>query len=182
MLPEETAIPMHDSSAPSRFLIEQAQHLPSTGRALDIACGAGRNALFLAERGLEVTGLDRDEEALALARQRAEEKGLSIEWRSQELEEGWQPERESQDVIVVARYLHRPMLPSLARGLRPGGLLVYTTFTLEQRELGRPKCVRFLLQPNELLREFSGLHVRAYFEGIRDGKAVAELLAEKPRP
>lgn len=174
---------MHDPGTPARWLIEQSRWLPSRGDALDVACGSGRNALYLARRGLRVVGLDRDSEVLRRARARAHEQGLSLEFGEQELEQGWTPEPASWDVVLVSRFLYRPLLPALAAALRPGGLLLYSTFTIEQRAFGRPQRADFLLRPNELLDAFRALRVRHYFEGIRgegeDRRAVAELVAER---
>lgn len=174
---------VHESTAPSPFLVEQSAWLPSRGDALDVACGSGRNAIYLAQRGLFVCALDRDAEALANGEGHARELGLSIEWVEQELEQGWRPEPGSWDVILVNRFLFRSLLPALVEALRPGGRLFYSTFTIEQRAFGRPHREDFLLRPNELLHAFRDLRVRHYFEGVRgegaDRAAVAEIVAER---
>ncbi len=173
----------HAEEAPADWLVEQAAWLPRSGRALDVACGSGRNALFLADRGLEVVGLDRDEEALDRAAERARARSLEVTWRAQELEQGWRPELDAWDLILVSRFLFRPLLPALGPALRPGGRLFYSTFSRDQRAFGRPHREDFLLAPNELLEACRGLRVRHYFDGVRGheqaSEAVVELVAER---
>ena len=116
------------------------------GRVLDVAAGAGRHsALFLA-RGHRVTAVDRDTGALG----RLVLQGLEVVQRDLEdggpwaLGDGW-------DAVVVTNYLHRPLLPALARALAPGGVLLYETYALGHERHGRPSRPEFLLRPGELL-------------------------------
>jgi 2-polyprenyl-3-methyl-5-hydroxy-6-metoxy-1,4-benzoquinol methylase len=89
---------------PNRFLVAEVSGLPP-GRALDVACGAGRNAVWLAERGWSVTGVDFSDVALENARQLAEERGVAVEWVDGDLR-NWQPPGEYDLVAVL--YLHVP--------------------------------------------------------------------------
>jgi tellurite methyltransferase len=115
---------------PSRWLTTHRDLLPASGDALDLACGSGRNALWLAEQGYQTLGVDRNGTALDELSQEAARRGLSIRTQAVDLEHG-QPflERDMFDLIVVAHYLHRPLFPVLVRAVRPGGVLVYETFT-----------------------------------------------------
>lgn len=132
------------------------------GRVLDVACGGGRHARLFAGLGHPVEAVDRDAEALA---------GLAgvagISTRCADLENGpWPYAGESFAGIVVANYLHRPLLPLLANALAPAGVLIYETFMVGNERLGRPSNPAFLLRPGELL-EFARdrLHVIAFEQG-----------------
>jgi SAM-dependent methyltransferase len=114
---------------------------------LDVACGNGRHARFLAARGHPVEAVDRDPACLApLA-------GLpGISTRSADLEGGpWPYEGEQFAGIVVVNYLHRPLFPRLIAALAPGGAFIYETFAAGNERYGRPSNPDFLLTPGELL-------------------------------
>ena len=83
------------------------------------------------------------------------------------------------DVIVVVHYLHRPLFPSLVNALRPGGVLVYETFTRAQAARGKPTNPAFLLEPGELLTLVRPLEVLASREGDYDGRSVASIVATR---
>ena len=136
---------------------------------LDLACGSGRNARWLAEQGWRVEAVDRDETAIAGLQQVP---GLHA--FQADLENGpWPFTGRLFDGIVVCRYLHRPLLPLLTQCLAPNGVLIYETFMLGQEKFGRPQNPDFLLKPDELLDVFAGpLSVNAFEQGI----------VEMPRP
>jgi SAM-dependent methyltransferase len=136
---------------PSSWLSESARWLPPGGRALDVACGRGRHALRLAAAGFEVTAIDRDREALAALAEEAHALGVAVQTRHLDLEAA-EPSLgdDAFDLVVVFRYLHRPLFPMLRRALRPGGVLVYETFTRAQAVRGHPTNPAFLLDPGEL--------------------------------
>jgi dihydroneopterin aldolase len=177
--------------APSRFLVEQLHRLPK-GKALDVAAGNGRHSLFLASRGYHVDAIDRDENALAQLSAAARARMLAaVTTRSIDLEQPapYAPDlgKESYDVIVVFFYLHRSLFPSLIEALKPGGVLVYETFTTDNYfHHKHPKRWEFCLAPNELLRLTSSLHIWHYDEGghADDWSSrlayTAQLVARKP--
>lgn len=137
--------------------------LPQKGRALDLACGTGGNALLLAGRGLETCAWDISDVAinqLVHAENRPEH--LQAEVRDVERHP---PEPNRFDVIVVSYFLSRPLMTALVSALRPEGLLFYQTFT-EQRIPGAagPSNPDFLLKPNELLHAFLHLQTLVYQE------------------
>jgi len=150
---------------PSPFLVAEASLLPDRGRALDVACGAGRNALFLAERGLRVVGVDISPVGLALARRAALARGLPVALAALDLERARLPEA-SFDAITCIHYLERSLFGELERALRPRGVLVYETFTRDQLAFpeAHPRRPEFLLAPQELLRAFPRLEVLRYAE------------------
>lgn len=134
------------------------------GRVLDVAAGAGRNAVWLAQQGFKVTAVDRDVEALAILTSLAPQ----VETLVYDLEQyGWPYSRERFDAIVVCRYLHRPLLSYLAQSLAHGGVLIYETFMQGHEQYGRPKNPDFLLKSKELPDFFKPLlEIAAYEEGL----------------
>lgn len=118
------------------------------GSVLDLACGRGRHALLLAQRGYRVEAVDRDAAALAEVAAAAP----LIATRRADLEaEPWPYHGHRFDGIVVANYLHRPLLPLLIDALAPDGVLIYETFMDGNERLGKPSNPDFLLRPGELL-------------------------------
>jgi SAM-dependent methyltransferase len=179
----------HGLEAPSAFLREHLDAVVATaalGPALDLACGRGRHALALAARGLRTIALDRNREALAGLADAARPLPGSIEIVAADLETGEPPRLAAAPfgALLVFRYLHRPLMPWITSLLSPGGLLVYETFSLAQRELGwGPRRDAFLLQPGELPELFPQLEVIVYEEGPSHDPVPAEtarLLARKP--
>jgi tellurite methyltransferase len=173
----------HQSLTPDPFLVSAydqfvAPNVKYVGRALDIAGGVGRHALYLAKRGWLVTLMDISEVALQRARRLAEESEVHIFTEQVDLSEAQLPVS-SYDLIVVFFYLERSLLPQIAAALRPGGFLIYKTYTREQIKLGGgPSHPMHLLEPDELLHAFAGLQILHYRETLKD-KAVAELVAKK---
>ena len=132
---------------------------------LDVACGAGRHAIFFAERGFEVFAVDRDEQALP----------GSIHFVRADLENGapwpWPGKRFA--AIVVTNYLHRPLFPRLAESLEEGGVLMYETFMAGNERYGRPSNPNFLLRPGELLEAFGALTVAGFEQGVLERTKLA---------
>ncbi len=173
---------------PAQFLQEQIARLPK-GTVLDLASGQGRNALYLAGLGCTVEAIDRDQPALAALAETAGRRNLSnltIKHLDLEADPTHPPDlgTERYDAILVFFYLHRPLFPSLLRALKPGGLLVYETFLIDNHERRRhPRRKEFCLAHNELLRLVGGLRVLHYDEGERaDGPETsftAQLIARR---
>lgn len=169
-------------SDPCNWLVDNSRLLPRAGTALDVACGRGRNALWLAGRGLKTIAVDRDESAVAFVNQEATRHVLPLWAQAVDLENGPPFLRPSSfDVIVVVHYLHRPLFPALVAALRPGGVLVYETFTRAQAARGKPTNPAFLLEPGELEKRVQPLEIVASREGDFDGRMVASVIARRPR-
>jgi len=154
------------------------------GRALDVGCGDGRNALHLARLGFEVDALDVSDFAIERLRAAAARRGLAIDARLCDLEREPLPAA-AYDVVVDFNYLQRDLLPALAGALAPGGLLVFETFARAHiDELGGRIDPAYVLGPNELLRAFDGLLVEHYREGVVDRRGakrgLARLVARRP--
>ena len=170
---------------PSPLLAAWLGRLPR-GRALDVACGLGRNAIHLAANGYTVDAMDISAVALATARERAEAAGVAVHWIEADLD---RPDiaRDAYDVIVVARFLDRPLIPRLVDALRPGGHIVYDHHYITPIDVGGPSSRRFRARPNELLERFRALRVLSFEEGIVDDPdgsrmALARLVACKGSP
>ena len=148
---------------PSPWVVRHVQSIPARGKVLDLACGSGRHARFLAGLGYPVLAVDRDAEALA---------GLStiegITTRLLDLEgEEWPLAGQVFDGIVVTNYLWRPRLPDVLALLAPGGVLIYETFMVGNAAYGKPSNPAFLLLAGELrqLAAAAGLREVDYAEG-----------------
>lgn len=148
---------------PCAVLDQFAQLLPAHGTALDLACGLGGNACFLASRGLLTKAWDLSPVAIGKLGEHAEAHGLPIRAEVRDVERQ-PPDPETFDVIVVAYFLERSLAPALAAALRPGGLLFYQTWTREAVDARGPGNPDFRLAPNELLRLFADLRLIAYRE------------------
>jgi tellurite methyltransferase len=150
--------------------------------ALDLACGAGRDAVFLAQHGFAVEGWDHAPEALERALELAKHHGVTVHTELRDLERpDLEPPEPLFDVIVCFRFLHRPLFPWMERALAPGGWLVYETFRVGQERFGRPMRAHFLLARDELARAFPSLETIQYEEREPEaGPVTARLLARKP--
>jgi 2-polyprenyl-3-methyl-5-hydroxy-6-metoxy-1,4-benzoquinol methylase len=151
------------------------------GRALDLATGLGRCAVKLARTGWNVTAVDISEVGIRIARRHADRLGAHVDWIVADLEHFLLPSRHF-DVVTVFNYLDRTRLPGqIVRTLRPGGMLLFETFTLNQLQVPGNHLTNpdHMLRPGELLSMFPGLRVRAYRDVIEADRAVASLLAQK---
>ena len=157
----------HGIQAPSRFLqeiIDSHHWTIAPGKALDVATGKGRNALFLAERGFQVAAIDISTVGLEQARKRARENSLSIAWQQADLET-LELAAAEYDLIVNFNYLQRSLIPQIKSALRPGGHVIFETYLIDQQAAGHPKNPNYLLNHNELLEYFRDYRVLLYREG-----------------
>src|SRR5512136_588926 len=151
---------------PSALLVQNQALLPAGGRALDIAMGSGRNALYLASLGFRVTGVDVSTVAIELCREKAARLGLDVEAIVADLEDYRLPV-DTYDLIINFHYLQRSLAGPVVRALKRGGLLIFESFTVDQLQYSYgPKDPAFLLHPGELREMFSGLETLLYFEGV----------------
>ena len=164
---------------PAAFLLSLDELLPSSGRALDVAGGAGRHAVWLARRGLDVTLVDVSDEAITLAEAAAGVAGVSLASQVADLETDPFPVG-PWDVIVSFYYLQRSLFNVFASALAPGGLLVFAQPTASNLERHARPPARFLLDDGELPRLVSDLEIVRYDEGWQaDGRHEARLVARK---
>jgi SAM-dependent methyltransferase len=154
-----------DTRGPAEVLVRAVPWLPARGRALDLACGAGRNALFLAERGLRVVAVDLSLEGLRHTVRRARSRGLPV--------------------LPVHAVLLRSTFPLITDALAPGGLLVFETWCVDEIDLlGGDIHREYALEHRELARAFSGFEVLVAEEGVvprpEGDRGLARLIARKP--
>lgn len=172
---------------PASLLVEYSDLFvtsPLQGPILDVACGDGRNGVLLAIKGLSVICCDRSRESLEAAQELARKHGAVITPWLLDLES---PASDplppgTYAGILVFRYLHRPLIPSIRKALRAGGILMYETFTAEQPRYGKPHNPDFLLKPGELKEWFGDWQVIHHFEGVKENplRAVAQIVCRKP--
>lgn len=166
-------------------LRQNAHLLPGSGLALDLACGLGGNALFLAQQGLEVVAWDLSPVAIEKLQQTATQFDLPIQAQVRDVVHQ-PPAPQSFEVIAVSHYLERRLVPLLVEALTPGGLVYYQTFTREKVSDQGPENMDYRLSRNELLALFAPLSVLVYREegrvgDIRQGfRDQAMLVARKP--
>jgi SAM-dependent methyltransferase len=183
----------HSSLLDKYFLPLKTIQTNINAPVLDLACGKGRNGLYLVENDIKVVFSDINDESL-------EQVGQSLnnmEEAKQKLAQCWQVDFEQIDMsplkgksfsaIMVFRYLHRSLFEQLKQAIKPGGMIIYETFTEQQAQFGRPKNPKFLLKPAELVEQFSGWKVLHKFEGIVEEsslnhtkQAIAQIVAIKP--
>ena len=172
-------------STAARVLADFEHLLPAAGRALDLACGAGGNALLLAQHGLETWAWDISDTAVAQLQALARENNLSITVQQRDVVRQ-PPDPGSFDVIVVSRFLDRDLIPAISRAMRDHGLIFYQTFVREKPSGCGPSNPEYLLDVNELLFLFKSLRIIYYREEgnigdtARGFRSEAMLIAQKP--
>ncbi len=147
---------------PSPWMVKYVPLIAKKGRILDLACGSGRHAIWLAQQGYQVDAIDRDAQALS-----GMEGMDNINIHIADLEANdWPYSDQRYDGIVISRYLYRPLLHTLAEMLKPGGVLIYETFMVGNERYGKPSNPDFLLLPDELLNTYSSLlNIIAFEQG-----------------
>jgi tellurite methyltransferase len=177
----------HATLEPNPLLRRVADALPA-GVALDIACGAGRHSLYLAQRGWGVTAVDASKVGIEITKERARALGVELDARVADLERGgFEIKREAYDLICDFYYLQRDLWPKMRDGLRVGGVLVAAIHLADEGRRDETRNPDFLLQPNELRAEFEGWEILHYHEtSLNDEDAgdhhhrTAEIVARKP--
>lgn len=173
----------------SSFFITHAKRIPR-GKVLDLACGTGRHALQLAKQGYEVVGVDRNLDALETLQEAGRSQNLTnLSVRAWDLEGEKTPDLGNNEFagIIVFFYLYRPLFPNIIAALKPGGLLLYETFLMDNHNLFQhPRRKEFCLERNELLQLSQGLRILHYEEGKHQDQLeqlpayTARIVAQKP--
>jgi SAM-dependent methyltransferase len=173
-----------DLNQGSNTILKKYLRILPKGRALDLAAGEGRNALFLAENGFEAEAVDVSPVAITRVRKSAKVRGVKVKAVVADLDTYRIPPGHY-DVILNFYFLDRHLIPRIKKGLKKGGMVVFETYTAEQKKLGTggPGQDKYVLKPNELLRLFRDFHVLFYREGVfKEGgkrRAIASLIAQK---
>jgi len=171
-----------DEGRPAPIVVDAERWLPRKGLALDVACGAGRNALFLAERGLRVLGVDLSREGLRLMERRA--RALPVQGVLADLSRfALRPGRF--DVVVNTHFLLRETFPLIREALAPGGLLLFETYHVDELDvLGGDIRRAFALEQGELREAFADLQILLYEEGVferEEGeRGLARMVGRRP--
>lgn len=170
---------------PNALLRRWLPSLP-VGRALDIACGAGRNSLFLAAAGFQVDALDISTQALARAATFADARGLKVNWIEHDLDAGL-PDSGCYDLIVLFRYVNARVLGILKERLLPGGYLLVEEHLVTDAKVVGPRGSRFRVEPGALVAAAGDLQICFCDESVvadPDGRqvALAQLVARKATP
>jgi len=176
---EHYSNPDHVDLIAEPLLVQAADLLPP-GRALDLACGPGRNALHLARLGWQVTAVDSSAVAMGLLRQRA--RGLPIDARRADLERGeFAIAADSYDLICDFFYLQRDLFAAIREGVKLGGVFAGAIHLFDDAPASRPRNPDFLMHPGELRREFDGWKVVFYTEGGEPGRSrrTARIIARR---
>jgi len=182
---------MPKRSPASEFFSDQLTRIRAASRlgvVADLACGRGRHTLAAAAAGIPVIGIDRNRTFLRELREAAAQREVAVETLRADLENPAEIPLRSRccGAVLVFRYLHRPLIPAIARVLAPGGLLIYETFTVHQRTLGSgPRNPDYLLEPGELPELFSELEILDHWEGLSKGSDpahVARIVARAAPP
>ena len=168
-------------ASPTPLLVETARRL-KPGRTLDLACGAGRNALWLAENGWSVTAVDAAEAAIEILRSRSSALGVAVDARVADLEQGeFDIGSSCWDLIAICYYLQRNLIGPAKQGVVPGGTLLVIVHITEPGE--EPTGHR--LRPGELKNYFDGWEILHHYEGKPNDTAhqrsVAEIVASRPK-
>lgn len=168
------------SATPTPLVVETAQYL-SPGQALDVACGAGRHALWLAARGWSTAAVDGSEVAIAALRSKAEQLAVTVDARVADLARGEFPLEEARwDLVLMCYYLQRDLFESLKNAVAPGGLALVIVHIVESG--GEPTQSR--LRRGELHTWFDGWEILHRYEGeSRDPahhRPVSEIVARRP--
>ena len=174
----------HTIKEPSPPLRKAIKNL-KPGRALDIACGVGRHAIFLAELGWHVTAVDSSGVGIEILQQRAREAGVTVEARVADLEsDEFHIGPGTYDLICVFYYLQRDLFSPLRAGVKPGGTVVAAIHLNDGKEDAKPANPAFLLNPGELKQLFADWEITYYREGESDEGGhhhdTAYLIARKP--
>lgn len=168
---------------PVTLLEEWLPKLP-VGRALDVACGAGRNALYLAGAGFTVDAIDISHDGLKLAQQQAESQSLSINWIEHDLDENYTFEM-NYDLIVIMWYVNQALIARLCDCLASGGYLLCQEHLVTDQESIGPGNANFRVSPGALRSAVSELNIMFYQESVEtmasgDSVASARVVARKP--
>lgn len=173
---------LHEGAEPATPLLVKTASRLRPGKALDLACGTGRNSLWLAEHGWSVTAVDGSAVAIEVLRLRTVERDLTIESRIADLKRGeYSIAEDTWDLVAICFYLQRDLFEPIMRGIKGGGLLIAIPHITEDGE--EPTESR--LRPGELPSFIPGWEILHYREGKPDDpahkRAAAEIVARRPR-
>lgn len=137
--------------------------LAKVGRGLELACGTGENALFLASKGFQVDAIDISCTAMEMAKQEAKKRGLKVNFICADLE-SYELLEDTYDLIINFYYLNRDLCPKIVKALKVGGILIFETYNYKHLCIREDFNPEYLLKEGEILEFFKGLEVICYRE------------------
>jgi tellurite methyltransferase len=165
---------------PAKFLAENFHYIKDNSKVLDLGMGEGRNAVFLAQKGHQVTGIDISSVAIKKANLLAQEFGVRIKGVVASMDEYVIP-KDSYDAIICFYYVDRKLIEKIKNWLKPGGILIYEAYSLKQRTLKdhRPDPEAYYLKEQELLTMFKGMRILKYEEPLHEKQYRASIILQK---
>ncbi len=145
------------------------------GKALDVACGTGRNAIFMAQAGFDVDAIDISREGLNEAKKNAESQGIDIYWVEHDFDQAYEFETDY-SLIVVLWYVNLPLISRLCDNLAPGGYLLCEEHLITEQQVTGPGNSSFRVEPGQLREAVSALDILMYKESIEtndEGEQIA---------
>lgn len=168
--------------SPAQFLAENYQYIPYEGSVLDMGMGEGRNAVFLAQKGYKVTGVDISSVAVKKAYLLSQEFGVKIKGVVASLKD-YKIAPNSYDAIICFYYVDKSLLDNIKSWLRPGGILIYEAHTIREREKSNRKRDPLdddnFLKEQELLKLFAGMRVLKYEEPLHEKEFRSSIILRK---
>ncbi|MCP3673929.1 MAG: methyltransferase domain-containing protein [Gammaproteobacteria bacterium] len=163
-------------------VISQVEKIVSGRIAVDLACGAGRDSVYLAQRGWQVTSIDNKTDTLKRCKQLARANQVDVDTKLIDLEAEEKPLNHlSADLVLIMRYLHRPLFSAIDELIKSKGAIIYSTFMVGSEKYGSPKNPNYLLKPGELAKIFASYEVVIDEQReLADGRPVAIFVAIKP--
>lgn len=167
---------------PAKFLSRNYHYIPEGSLVLDVGMGGGRNAVFLARKGYNVTGLVNNKKLSARAQELSEQFGVRINILNEDIAD-YKPDQVSYDAIICFYYVDRTMHEKLVSWLRPGGILIYESYTERQLKTSFPERMgrSFLLKEGELLKLFPQMRILKYEEPLHQNNFIASIILQKPQ-
>ncbi|MBF6056957.1 MULTISPECIES: class I SAM-dependent methyltransferase [Thiomicrorhabdus] len=159
--------------------IKQHEKFP---QILDLGCGGGRDAIFLAKQRCRVTAIDQEARVIKRAKRLAQVSGAQVNFKCCNLKQGDCLSQAQFDLITMVRYLNRDLFAKIDKMLNPGGFVLIQTFSEGAEAFGSPKNPNLLLKEGELAEVFAGYRIIVdKIENIQDGRPVCSFIAQKPK-
>ena len=176
------SVPLWKANPLLTEIITQVEEHVSGRTAVDLACGAGRDSVYLAQRGWQVTSIDNKSDTLERCKQLAHSNQVDVDTRLINLETEEKPLCNlSADLVLIMRYLHRPLFPAINKLIKTKGAIIYSTFMVGSEQYGSPRNPNYLLKPGELADIFASYDVLIDEQReLADGRPVALFVAIKP--
>lgn len=155
------------------------------GQVLDLACGKGQNGLALKQHNIDVLFADIQQVQLdhLVTHEKVDQSNVwCANFESETQIDAIKLSKMQLQGAIVFRYLHRALFDALKKSVKPGGFVIYETFTEQNKQFGRPNREQFLLKKNELKILFEDWDILFYFEGIKQNpdRAIAQIVCKKP--